>query len=223
MHDRMTVLLCSLVLLLRLIERVVSHIILPWLPLPHSWIQLNVLQFSKKDQISPPLPVQQLLPSPSACSSSAALTTPPPDVTSSAFGMILWTLDLLTQVERSNATHIQPTKKNGGLSGAQKATQQLQCVANQLLHEHFSKELNTLLTRHQEELEALATCHSKKMEYIEKLQGTSKHYKAKRLGWRMLSYLHTKSIEVNSGMWFISSFLQCPYNAHLQIALVDHE
>lgn len=95
-----------------------------------------------------PLPVQQLPPSSSACSLPAALTTLPPGTISSAFGTTLWTLDLPTHVEQSNATHIQPTKKNGGLSGAQKATQQLQCAANRLLHERFSKELNTLLMRH---------------------------------------------------------------------------
>ena len=140
----------------------------------------------------------------SMCSLPATGTSPFPDTTNRpTLAPTLWTPDLPTHAERSKSAYVQSTRKNRALSEAQKATQKLQRAANHTLQENLCDELNSLLQRHQEELEALAARHGKKVEYIEKLRGTSKHYKLKREVGLENAKLHAKSMEVNSGMIFI--------------------
>ena len=63
----------------------------------------------------------------------------------------------------------------------------------------LNTELTSLLAKHRLELTELADRHAKKITYIDKLIGTSKHYKVKRAVNIENAKLHTKATEINAG------------------------
>jgi ribonuclease D len=107
--------------------------------------------------------------------------------------------NLATHAERNANSYVQPSRKLSKLSDSQKASQQLRRKVDQEEHKRLIEDFDTLLQRHSQE-EELAEKYNVKPEYLEKLKGTSKHYKAKREVNIENAKIHTKSIEVNTGM-----------------------
>lgn len=107
--------------------------------------------------------------------------------------------DLATHAERSSDSLIQPSRKLSKLSDAQKASQLLRRTVNQDEHKRLIEDFDILLLRHSQEQEELAEKYCLKPEYLEKLKGTSKHYKAKRVVNIENAKVHMKSVEVNAG------------------------
>lgn len=110
--------------------------------------------------------------------------------------------NLATHAERSANSLIQPSRKLSKLSDAQKASQLLRRTANQDEHKRLIEDLDVLLLRHSQEQEELAEKYCLKPEYLKKLKGTSKHYKAKRVVNIENAKIHMKSVEVNAGNWY---------------------
>jgi hypothetical protein len=106
---------------------------------------------------------------------------------------------LATHAERTNSI-TQPSRKLKKLSDAQKASQHLRRKVNQEEHMRLIEDFDSLLQRHSQEQDNLAEKYNLKPEYLEKLKGTSKHYKAKREVNIENAKIHMKSIEVNAGM-----------------------
>ncbi|KAF8816259.1 hypothetical protein BYT27DRAFT_7067379, partial [Phlegmacium glaucopus] len=104
-----------------------------------------------------------------------------------------------THAERNPGSFIQPSRKLSKLSDAQKASQQLRRKVEQEEHKWLIEDFDALLQRHSQEQEELAKKYNLKPEYLEKLKGTSKHYKAKRDVNLENTKIHMKSIEVNAG------------------------
>jgi hypothetical protein len=100
---------------------------------------------------------------------------------------------------RNALKSIQPSRKFAGTSDAQKATLKIRQEANAADQKVLNTELSALLTNHHMELTDLAGRHGKKIEYIEKLIGSSKHYKTKRNVNIENAKLHAKATEVNAG------------------------
>lgn len=67
-------------------------------------------------------------------------------------------------------------------------------------HQQLIEEFDVLLQQHLQELEELATKFSVKPEYLDKLKGTSKHFKVKRSVNMENVKIHKKSIEMNEGI-----------------------
>lgn len=105
---------------------------------------------------------------------------------------------LATHAERTDS-FIQPSRKLSKLSDAQKASQLLHQKVAQEERKQLIEDFDTLLQRHSKEQEELAEKHNVKPEYLNKLKGASKHYKAKRDVNIENAKIHMKSIEVNSG------------------------
>ncbi|KAI0245566.1 hypothetical protein BJV78DRAFT_1287477 [Lactifluus subvellereus] len=65
-------------------------------------------------------------------------------------------------------------------------------------HQRLIEEFDALLERHAKEQVELAQWHNIKLEYLDKLKGTSKHYKVKR-GVNLENVkIHKKSVEMNA-------------------------
>jgi hypothetical protein len=107
--------------------------------------------------------------------------------------------NLATHAERTSSSVTQPSRKLSKLSDAQKASLNFRRKVNQEDHQRLIKDFDTLLQRHSQEQEDLAEKYNIKPEYLEKLKGTSKHYKAKREVNLENAKIHMKSIEVNTG------------------------
>jgi len=106
---------------------------------------------------------------------------------------------LATHAERNPDSFVQPVRKITKLSDAQKASLQLRRKAEQEEHQRLIEAFDTLLQRHSQEQEELAKEFCIKPEYLDKLKGTSKHYKTKRSVNIENAKIHKKSIEVNQG------------------------
>jgi hypothetical protein len=106
--------------------------------------------------------------------------------------------NVATHAERTNSIS-QPSRKLSKLSDAQKASQLLRRKVVQEDHKRLIEDFDILLQRHSQEQEELAKKHNIKPDYLEKLKGTSKHYKAKREVNIENAKIHMKSIEVNAG------------------------
>lgn len=87
------------------------------------------------------------------------------------------------------------------LSLVQKATRALRHIAEHDKAEELATALETLLSRHREELEHFSKEHNTKLDYIQKLTSQSSHYKQKRAVTIQNAKLHAKSLEVNEGMF----------------------
>ncbi|KAF8798805.1 hypothetical protein BYT27DRAFT_7343194 [Phlegmacium glaucopus] len=110
----------------------------------------------------------------------------------------LYQLDGPTHADRILTTFVQPTKKNKSYSDAQRASQKLRRAADEAAQQTLVNEFDFLLNRHHKEYEELATRHGKKVEYLDKLRGSSKHYRARKGVSIENAKIHAKSIEVNS-------------------------
>ena len=111
--------------------------------------------------------------------------------------------NVATHAERTTNPIIQPSRILSKLSDAQKASLLLRRKVTQEDHKRLIEDFDTLLQRHTQEQEELAEKHGVKPEYLEKLKGTSKHYKSKREVNIENAKIHMKSIEVNAGrIWF---------------------
>ena len=108
--------------------------------------------------------------------------------------------NLATHAERIANSDVQPSRKLSKLSDAQKASQLLRRKVNQDDHKWLIEDFDILLQRHAQEQDELAEKHNVKRDYLEKLKGTSKHYRAKREINIENAKIHMKSIEVNAGI-----------------------
>src|ERR1700678_318972 len=107
--------------------------------------------------------------------------------------------NLATHAECFANSLIRPSRKLSKLSDAQKASQLLHCMVNQDEHKRPIEDFDVLLLRHSQEQEELTEKYCLKPEYLKKLKGTSKHYKAKRVVNIENVKIHMKSVEVNAG------------------------
>jgi hypothetical protein len=106
------------------------------------------------------------------------------------------------------STFLQETRKLAKISDAQKASLKIQQGADEEEHKALNTELTTLLAKQRTEIVEFAGRYSKKVEYIDKLVGTSSHYKHKRNVNIENAKLHAKATEVNAGIpSFIRIFL----------------
>ena len=71
--------------------------------------------------------------------------------------------------------------------------------------------LETLLTRHREELEIFSKEHNTKLDHIQKLTSQSSHYKQKRAVTIQNAKVHAKSLEVNEGTYTIHHYMDKQY------------
>jgi hypothetical protein len=107
---------------------------------------------------------------------------------------------LATHAARNSDHFVQPVRKISKLSDAQKASNLLRRKVGQVEHQQLIEEFDVLLQRHLQELEELATKFSVKPEYLDKLKGTSKHFKVKRSVNIENAKMHKKAIEMNEGI-----------------------
>lgn len=107
---------------------------------------------------------------------------------------------LATHAERNSDLFVQPIRKNAKVSDAQKASRLLRRKVEQEEHQQLIEAFDALLQRHSQEQEELATKFSVKPEYLEKLKGTSKHFKVKRSVNIENAKIHKKSVEINEGI-----------------------
>ena len=70
-------------------------------------------------------------------------------------------------------------------------------------HQRLVEEFDALLKRHSEEQKELADKFCVKPEYLDKLRGSSTHYKPKRAANIENAKIHMKSIEINKGIFFM--------------------
>lgn len=133
-----------------------------------------------------------------ACSES---TSELPAPVATEFDADTYRPNLATHAERTSSSSqvIQPSRKLSKLSDAQKASLNLRRKVNQDDHKRLIEDFDALLQRHSQEQDDLAEKYDLKPEYLEKLKGTSKHYKAKREVNIENAKIHMKSIEVNTG------------------------
>jgi hypothetical protein len=108
--------------------------------------------------------------------------------------------NLATHAERNTTNSVQAPRTLSKLSDSQKASQLLRRMVNQEAHQRLIEDFDSLLQRHAQELEELAEKHDVKGEYLEKLKGTSKHYKGKREVNIENAKIHMKSVEMNAGI-----------------------
>jgi hypothetical protein len=108
--------------------------------------------------------------------------------------------NIATHAERNTTNSVQASRTLSKLSDAQKASQLLRRMVNQEAHQRLIEDFDSLLQRHAQELEELAEKHDVKGEYLEKLKGTSKHYKGKREVNIENAKIHMKSVEMNAGI-----------------------
>ena len=108
--------------------------------------------------------------------------------------------NLATHADRYTTNSVQAPRTLSKLSDAQKASQLLRRMVNQEAHQRLIEDFDSLLQRHAQELEELAEKHDVKGEYLEKLKGTSKHYKGKREVNIENAKIHMKSVEMNAGI-----------------------
>jgi len=108
-----------------------------------------------------------------------------------------------THSERHPDIFVQASKSNtkSKLSEAQKAMLKLQHEADDTEHRALNEDIRDLLARQHTELEELAACYGKKIKYLEKLIGTSRHYKPKRAVNLQNAKIHAKAIELNAGTY----------------------
>jgi hypothetical protein len=147
----------------------------------------------------PSLPV--LIPAPiSTSTASTSMAFPPLSLSSMAMSSSqFFQLPLPTHANRNALTFVQPSRQLAQTSNAQKASLKIRQEANEADHKELNTELTALLVKHRLELTDLAGRHGKKFDYIDKLVGTSKHYKAKRGVSIENAKLHAKAMEVNAG------------------------
>ena len=107
---------------------------------------------------------------------------------------------LATHPARNSDLFVQPVRKISKLSEAQKALNLLCQKVGQVEHQQLIEEFDVLLQQHLQELEELTTKFSVKPEYLNKLKGTSKHFKVKRSVNMENVKIHKKSIEMNEGI-----------------------
>ena len=113
---------------------------------------------------------------------------------------------LATHAARNSNFFVQPIRKITKLSDAQKASRLLRQKVEQEEHHQLIEEFDALLLRHSQEQEELALKFSVKTEYLDKLKGTSKHFKVKRSVNIENAKIHKKSIEMNEGTLITSYF-----------------
>jgi DNA gyrase/topoisomerase IV subunit A len=106
---------------------------------------------------------------------------------------------LATHAKRNPNLFVQPVRKITKLSDAQKASNQLRRKVVQEEHQQLIEEFENLLQQHSQEQEELAKKFGVKPEYLDKLKGTSKHFKVKRSVNIENAKIHKKSIEINGG------------------------
>ena len=108
-------------------------------------------------------------------------------------------LTLATHAEHNPAFIVQPVRKIKKLSDAQKASNLLRQKVEQEKHKQLIEAFEALLQRHAQEQEELAKKFCIKPEYLDKLKGTSKHFKVKRSMNIENAKIHKKAIEINGG------------------------
>jgi hypothetical protein len=118
-----------------------------------------------------------------------------------------------THAMRNPDQFVQLVRKITKLSDAQKASRLLRRKVEQEEHQQLIEEFDALLQRHLQEQEELATKFSVKPEYLEKLKGTSKHFKVKRSVNIENAKIHKKSVEVNGGIFlYFLLILACSHS-----------
>src|ERR1700678_56594 len=127
---------------------------------------------------------------------------------------------LATHAARNSDHVVQPVSKISKLSDAQKASNLLRRKVGQVEHQQLIEEFDVLLQRHLQELEVLATKFSVKPEYLNKLKGTSKHFKVKRRVNIENAKIHKKSIEMNEGNSIYILFLAYSHSQTKVVKLV---
>ena len=117
--------------------------------------------------------------------------------------------DLSTHAGRNPTQAQQETRvlSRPSLSLAQKATRALRHIADHEKAEEMTTALETLLTRHREELEIFSKEHNTKLDHIQKLTSQSSHYKQKRAVTIQNAKVHAKSLEVNEGTYTIHHYM----------------
>jgi hypothetical protein len=94
---------------------------------------------------------------------------------------------------------VQTSRQHDKLSDAQKASRKIREEANEVNQKALNEELTALLSKHRLEFTDLADRHARKITYIDRLIGTSKHYKAPRAVNMENAKLHAKASEINGG------------------------
>lgn len=105
-----------------------------------------------------------------------------------------------THAIQNSGCFVQPTRLLTKISDAQKASRELNRKIQQEHHSLLITEFDALLDRHSQEQAELAKQHNVTPEYLEKLKGTSVHYKAKREVNLENAKIHKKSVEMNAGI-----------------------
>ena len=115
-------------------------------------------------------------------------------------------LSLATYAERNPDLFVQPVRKIRvtKLLDTQKASLLLRQNVEQEEHQKLIEEFDALLQRNLQEQEDLAMKFSIKPEFLEKLKGTSKHFKVKRSVNIENAKIHAKSVEINGGILLYS-------------------
>ena len=145
---------------------------------------------------SPPVPdisaPAQLVPSSSSPSSA------PPELLSTPSTQ-LFQPPAPSHANRDTQHFVQTTRQQATLSDAQKASRKIREEANEVNQKFLNEELTALLLKHRLELTDLADRHARKITYIDRLAGTSKHYKGPRAVNMENAKLHAKASEINGG------------------------
>lgn len=138
---------------------------------------------------------------------SISTVTLPPSSPSTA-SLPLFQLPPATHADRSTSIFVQESRQLQKTSNAQKASLKIHQDANEAEHKEMNADLTALLAKQRVELLELSVRYRKKIEYIDKLVGTSAHYKHKRNVNIENAKLHAKATEVNAGkLSFIFVFL----------------
>jgi hypothetical protein len=112
-----------------------------------------------------------------------------------------------THANRDTQHFVQPLRHRERPSDAQKASRKIREEANDVNQKALNEELTALLLKHRQELTDLADRHARKIAYIDRLVGTSKHYKAPRAVNMENAKLHAKASEINGGQSLCLSVL----------------
>lgn len=151
---------------------------------------------------TPSIPSAIASPSPNASPAQLASESPsssPPLALSSTSSTQLFQPPIPTHAGRSSLIFQQPSRQLAKPSDAQKASSKIQHDVNEADQKILNAELTVLLEKHRLELMELADHHAKKISYIDKLIGTSKHYKVQRAVNLENAKLHAKASEINAG------------------------
>lgn len=141
--------------------------------------------------LNPTPPTQNITP--------GSLSLPPSGSLLSAPSTQSFQLPPPTHADRNNLKFVQTSRQLSKTSDTQKAAQKIRQDAVEVEQKALNTDLTALLANHRLELKMLAARHAKKIEYIDKLIGTSKHYKAKRGVNIENAKLHAKAMEINAG------------------------